>query len=120
MQRPRIDNENGRFEVEKKTIKSTEQKSILLPKQYGKINKKKEKKFEFVCGYLDAVRETDRVPCESAGRAEIKISVRAAYENTRYVILYACRTTVKMGQSHIRAPSGGECDTWKRGFLLQY
>jgi IS1 family transposase len=53
-------------------------------------------------------------------RAEIKISVRVADENTRYVILYACRTRVKIGQSHIRAPRGGECDTRKRGFLLQY
>jgi hypothetical protein len=66
--------------------------------------------------YLDALRR--RAPCDSAGRAEIKISVRAAYENTSYVISYECRGRVKIGGFHIRAPRGGKCDTRKRGFLL--
>jgi hypothetical protein len=55
-----------------------------------------------------------------SARAEIKISVRVADENTRYVILYKSSTRVKIGGSRIRAPRGGECDTRKRGFLLQY
>jgi hypothetical protein len=61
-----------------------------------------------------------RAPCDSASRPEIEISVRVADENTRSVIFYLLRRRVKIGGSRIRAPSGGECDTRKRGFLLQY
>jgi hypothetical protein len=112
MQRPRSDNQNGRFEMEKirETLPNESQSSC--PSKYGKINKKEKTTNRLRLPRRDA--RNRRAPCDSAGRAEIEISVRVADENTRYVILYKSSTRVKIGGSRIRAPRGGECDTRKR------
>jgi hypothetical protein len=78
---------------------------------------KKKKIVNFVCGYLDAVRNTQTRL--SAGGPKQKSACASRTETRDPQLLYKTLTGVKIGGSRIRAPSGGECDTRKRVFSLR-